>query len=156
MCKNCPLWRVLRVNPWLRPLSFAASGLPSENPSGALTLPLSTVLAPSTLLRVQFFHTAPRIFSSRFHTGHRGHTGHTCHTGSTGPTGHTGHMGHRIPTLYHRSTFNSHQSLTPGQIINCIWPDNKLYWTNKKLYWTDKRSYWNDKKLYWTDKKMYS
>ena len=33
----------------LRPLGIAASGLPSENPSGALTLPRSTVSAPEAL-----------------------------------------------------------------------------------------------------------
>ena len=31
-----------------------------------LTLPLSTVLPPSTLLRGQFFHTTPLTFNSRF------------------------------------------------------------------------------------------
>ena len=51
----------------LRPLGFAALGLPSENPSGALTLPRSIVYAPLTLsLGDSFFHTAPRIFNSHF------------------------------------------------------------------------------------------
>ena len=56
------LWR-------MRPIGFAASGLPSENPLGSLTLPLSTVVGTlNTLLRGQFFQPAPRIFNSRFHT----------------------------------------------------------------------------------------
>ena len=48
----------------LRPLGFAASGLPSEHHSGALSLPLTTVLAPSKLsdLRGQFTHTDPKKF----------------------------------------------------------------------------------------------
>ena len=41
------------------PRGFAAEGLPEENPS------VSTL---NTLLRGQFFHTAPRIFNSRFQT----------------------------------------------------------------------------------------
>ena len=45
------------------PLGFTALGLASENLLGALTLSLSTL---DTLLRGQFFHTAPRIFNSCF------------------------------------------------------------------------------------------
>ena len=51
----------------LCPLGFAASGLPSENPMGALTLPLAQCWHPQhSPLRGQFFHTAPRIFNSFF------------------------------------------------------------------------------------------
>ena len=49
------------------PQGFAAEGFPEENPEGALTLPRSTqhsVGTQGTLLRGQFFHTAPRIFNS--------------------------------------------------------------------------------------------
>ena len=61
----------LAAKPWgLCPLGFAASGWPLESPSEALTLPLSTVLAPSTFFfRGQFFHTASRIFNSCFQCG---------------------------------------------------------------------------------------
>ena len=61
----------LAAKPWgLCPQGFAASGWPLESPSGALTLPLSTVLAPSTFFfRGHFFLTAPRTFNSRFQCG---------------------------------------------------------------------------------------
>ena len=49
------------IKPWaLRPLGFAASGLPS----GALTLPLSTVLAASKLSLGDSFSTLPLGFST--------------------------------------------------------------------------------------------
>ena len=55
------------AQPWgLRPLSFAALGWTLENPSRALTLPLSSVGTLDTLLREKFVHTAPRIFNSLF------------------------------------------------------------------------------------------
>ena len=46
----------------LRPLSFAALGLPLENPSGALTLPLNAVSPPSTLSLGDSFSTLPLRF----------------------------------------------------------------------------------------------
>ena len=48
----------------LRPLGFAASGLPLENHSGALTLPLSTMSTPSTLSLGDSFSTLPLGFST--------------------------------------------------------------------------------------------
>ena len=48
----------------VRPLGFAAEGLPEENPEGALTLPLSTVSAPSTLSLGDSFSTLPLGFST--------------------------------------------------------------------------------------------
>ena len=48
----------------LCPLSFAALGLLSQNPSGALTLPLITVSAPSTLSLGDSFFTQPLGFST--------------------------------------------------------------------------------------------
>ena len=47
----------------LRPLGFSASGLPLEAPSGALTLPLSTVLALTTLSLGDSSSTLPLGFS---------------------------------------------------------------------------------------------
>ena len=53
-------------------LSSKTSGLPSENPSGALKLPLSTVSAPSTLSLGDSFSTLPLGFSTvAFTLGHR-------------------------------------------------------------------------------------
>ena len=53
------------AKPWgLRFLGFAALGLPSENPSGALTLPLSTLSPPSTLSLGDSFSSLPLGFST--------------------------------------------------------------------------------------------
>ena len=41
---------------------------PQDSPSGAYTLLRGSVRTLNTLLRGHFFHTAPRIFNSRFQT----------------------------------------------------------------------------------------
>ena len=57
----------------LRPLGFAASGLPLKNPLRAVTLLLSTVLASSTLSLRDSFSTLPLGFSTVAFTQMRGY-----------------------------------------------------------------------------------
>ena len=69
MCRHCAAGQCegkpSASKPWgLRPLGFEALGLPSENPLGALTLPLSTVSVPSTLSLGDSFSTLPLGFST--------------------------------------------------------------------------------------------
>ena len=70
-CLHCAAgpWKGSLGNFLGKTLGCKTLSLHPKNPLGAFTLSFSTLSAPiDTLIRGQFFHTAPRIFNSRFHS----------------------------------------------------------------------------------------